>query len=179
MSSKPVAIIFGVGANIGSAIVKKFVGAGYRVAAVSRSAAEPPALSADGTTLPIRADVAHSAQISAVFDTVRKTWNTAPKVVVYNPGSLTPPPDKDNIFSVPVSDFEKDLAVNVTSPWVAAFEAVKGWSVGERATFILTGNCLPKVTLPVPSLVTLGVGKAAASNWLALADATYKKDGWR
>ena len=54
MSSKPVAVVFGVGSNVGTAIVKRFVGAGYRVAVVSRSAAEPPVASSDGTTLPIR-----------------------------------------------------------------------------------------------------------------------------
>jgi NAD(P)-dependent dehydrogenase (short-subunit alcohol dehydrogenase family) len=182
-SQKPTALIFGAGANIGAALVRKFAGAGYRVATVSRNAADPPVPSSDGTTLAVRADLSQPSQISRAFDAVQKTWGAYPSVVIWNAASLTPSPDKDNIFSVPLETFEKDLALMVTSPFVAAGECFKAWAAGaddgEKKRFIMTGNILSKVIAPNPDLTTLGIGKAGAAYWVGAADLLYKKKGWR
>ncbi|KAH7309700.1 hypothetical protein B0I35DRAFT_463646 [Stachybotrys elegans] len=180
MSSKPVALIFGAGANIGAALVKKFAGAGYRVAAVSRSAPHPPVLSDDGSSLLVRADLYEPQQIPTVFATVQELLNDFPKVVIWNAGPITASPDKDNFFSIPISAVNRDLAISVTSPFTAAAEAVKRWQeakVGGR--FIMTGNIQPKMIFPSPDFVTLGIAKSGSAHWLGTADALYKSKDWR
>ncbi len=181
MSSKPITVIFGSGARIGAAaIAKKFQGAGYRVATVSRSAPEPPTPSEDGNSLVIRADLSQPAQVPKVFDAIKKTWNSSPKVVIWNVASLTPAPDKSNIFSVPLSAVSNDVAIMITSPFVAAGEAVKGWTAsGLSGRFIMTGNILPKSILPYPDVTTLGVGKSGGAYFVGAADAQYKEKDWR
>ena len=180
MSSKPITVIFGSGANVGAAITKKFLGAGYRVATVRRSAPEPAAASQDGNSLDIQADLSQPAQIPQVFETIRKTWNATPRVVIWNVAGLTPPTDDDNIFSIPNAALESDLGLMVTSPFAAAGEAVKGWHAsGDAGRFIMTGNLLPRSVLPVAKFTTLGVGKSGGAYWVGTADALYKAKDWR
>jgi NAD(P)-dependent dehydrogenase (short-subunit alcohol dehydrogenase family) len=184
-SQQPVALIFGAGANIGAALAQRFSGAGYRVATVSRKAADPPVPSPDGATLAVRADLSDPAQIPQVFDAVRQTWGIFPSVVIWNVANLTASPDPDNIFSVPLSSFDKDLALMVTSPFVAASKCFEAWGPdGEEGTatpkrFIMTGNIQPKVIVPLPDFTTIGVAKAGAAYWVGAADLFYKKRGWR
>ena len=180
MASKPISLIFGAGANVGSALVRKFIGAGYRVATVSRSAPELPVPSEDGNKIAIRADISQPSQIPPVFAIIQKTWDSSPKVVIWNAGPVTPSPDKDNIFSIPVSAIDKDLAITVTSSFVAAGEAVKGWQIsGIEGRFIMTGNIQPKMIFPAADFTTLGMAKSAAAYWLGTADALYKIKNWR
>jgi NAD(P)-dependent dehydrogenase (short-subunit alcohol dehydrogenase family) len=178
MSSKPVALIFGVGANIGTALVNKFLRAGYRVAAVSRSAADPAAPSSDGTTLPIRADLSQASQVAPVFETVRKTWGVPPRIVIWNAARLATS-SGEGMFSIPVNEFDADLAVNTTSPWVAAGEAVKGWKTGDKGVFIYTGNLMAKTLVPYPGFSSLGSSKRATSYWVTEADKVFETEGWR
>ncbi|KAH8895783.1 NAD(P)-binding protein [Thozetella sp. PMI_491] len=180
MSSKPVSLIFGAGANVGSALVKKFIQAGYRVATVSRSAPETAAPSDDGSRIAIRADLSQPDHIPTVFKIIHETWGASPKIVVWNAANVTPSPDQDNIFSIPVSAIEKDLAITVTSPFVAAGEAVRGWkSTGVEGRFIMTGNIQPKVVFPVADFTTLSIAKSGAAYWIGTADALYKSKNWR
>jgi NAD(P)-dependent dehydrogenase (short-subunit alcohol dehydrogenase family) len=186
-SPKPTALIFGVGANVGAALVRKFTGAGYRVATVSRNAADPPVPSPDGTTLAVRADLSQPSQVTHAFEAVQKTWGAFPSVVIWNVANVTSSPDPDNIFSVPLESFDKDLALMVTSPFVAAGECFKAWSAAaaavdgekEKKRFIMTGNIQPKVIVPLPDFTTIGAAKAGAAYWVGAADLLYKEKGWR
>lgn len=104
--------------------------------------------------------------------------------------------DPENPLEVPLEGFDRDLALMVRSPYIAAREAVRAWKKtttttttttekpGEadgarKGTFIMTGNLTPRKVLPVPSLVDLGVGKSAANYWVGLSDATFRKEGIR
>jgi NAD(P)-dependent dehydrogenase (short-subunit alcohol dehydrogenase family) len=183
-SQKPVALIFGAGANIGAALVRRFSQAGYRVATVSRNAADPPVPSADGATLAVRADLSEPTQVPRAFNAVRQLWGASPSVVIWNVANVTATPDSDNIFSVSLSAFDKDLALMVTSPFVAASESFKAWGAEEDAAgkpkaFIMTGNIQPKVVVPLPDFTTIGVAKAGAAYWIGAADLFYKNKGWR
>lgn len=180
MSPKPVVVIFGAGANVGSALIKKFIKAGYRVAAVRRSAPDPAVPSDDGCKLAIRADLYEPSHIPVVFETIKKTWDMSPKVVIWNSGPVTPSPDPDNIFSIPVDAINRDLAISVTSSFVAAGEAVKGWqSTGIEGRVIMTGNIQPKMIFPSADFTTLGIAKSGAAYWLGTADALYRSKNWR
>ena len=75
-----------------------------------------------------------------------------------------------------------DLNVNVVSPYIAAQEAVKHWETlptEGKKVFIYTGNILNVAVLPVPLLLTGGMGKAAAAYWLGFADGAYAAKGYR
>lgn len=177
MSSKPIVVIFGAGANIGAAVTKTFVEAGYRVCAVSRSA-KP---SDDGNVLSVQADLSKPAEVPPVFDTIKSHWGSDafPKVIIWNAGRRTPTPDKSNIFSVPTEDLLTDFAIANASPWAAANEAIKNWADNVQGVFICNGNIMGKAVFPHPDYTTLGVGKRAAAYWVEAADITYKPKGLR
>lgn len=185
-----VALIFGAGANIGASLVKSFLGAGYHVATVSRSNKAPssPSLSSDSTSyLPIRADLSDTATVPDVFAQLSDAGWPAPNVVIWNAANITKPAESDpeNPLEVPLEGFDRDLALMVRNPYVAAREAVRAWKKttakegGRKGTFIMTGNLTPTKVLPVPALVDLGVGKSAANYWVGLSDAAFRKEGIR
>lgn len=190
-----VALIFGAGSNIGASLVKGFLGAGYRVATVSRSNKPLPSSSSNSSTsllLPIQADLSDPSTVPDVFAQLSAAGWPAPSVVIWNAANVTSPAASDagNPLEVPLDGFDRDLALMVRSPYIAAREAVRAWrkektkttEAGDGArkgTFIMTGNLTPRKVLPVPSLVDLGVGKSAANYWVGLSDTTFRKEGIR
>lgn len=106
-STSDVAVIFGVGSNIGTALAKGFVDAGYRVATVSRS--RPSSADTSSNPLHIQADLSDPVAATGVFDKVRSAGLEFPSVVVWNLASLTPPPDSENPLSIADSDLDRDI----------------------------------------------------------------------
>ena len=78
--SKPIAIIFGAGKNIGAATAKAFSSKGFRVAQAARSL---DSSDNNDDSLHLKADLSQSGSVSNVFDSVRKTWGE-PSVIIYN-----------------------------------------------------------------------------------------------
>ena len=102
-----------------------------------------------------------------MFDAVKAKFGAAPGIVIYNAAALTPPPDKDSTLSIPAPKVLSDLNVNDVSPYVAAQEAIKGWTTlpaQVKKTFIYTSNVQNEVILPVPMMLNLGAGKAASAH---------------
>lgn len=190
--SPPSALIFGASQStgVGAALVKNFLAAGYRVAAVSRSAPAQQQQSTDNDTfVHIQADLSDPASIPAVYAHLPPHW-PFPSLVVWNAHVASPPAasDPENPFAVPEADFDRDLRLMIKSPYVAAREAVKVWmttgegaaaGTGRKGTFIMTGNICPVQTFPMPGLTTLGVGKAGANYWVGTADGVFKEKGMR
>jgi NAD(P)-dependent dehydrogenase (short-subunit alcohol dehydrogenase family) len=181
-SSKPIALILGAGPRVGLAITHSLSSLGYSIATASRSGTNT--LSPSTGILSLSADFSTPSCIPSLFTRVVETFGSSPSVIVWNAAALTPPPVSGSLFSVPVEAFEKDLNINTISAYVAAQEAVKGWeSMKEeeegRKVFIYTGNILNRQILPVPMMLTLGVGKSASAHWVGLADVLYKGKGWR
>lgn len=106
-SNSDVAVIFGVGSNIGTALAKGFVNAGYRVATVSRSS--PSSADTSSNPLHIQADLSDPAAAIGVFDKVRSAGLEFPSVVVWNLASLTPPADSENPLSIADSDLDRGI----------------------------------------------------------------------
>ncbi|KAI1875046.1 uncharacterized protein JN550_002475 [Neoarthrinium moseri] len=182
LASAPVVLIFGAGANIGQALIKRFAEAGYRVAAVSRSGAEPPAIT-DGI-LSIRADLEETSAPTRVLGVVKDIYKATPKVFIYNAAHQTSAPDPNNVFSIGTQTLNNDLSIMVSAPWTVATAAFEAWSAedktdDEQRTFIYTGNCMPQTIIPIVHLATVGVGKSGAAYWVQLADALYGKKGFR
>lgn len=178
MASQKILLVLGAGSNIGQSLTECFKSAGYSIAVVSRSAPT----GASDEVVQIQADLADHRSIASIFETVKAKLGAHPTVVVYNAAALTVPSDMSNIFTVPIEDFERDMAVMNTSAYVAAREAVAGFeaSAGDAPkAFIYTGNIFGAVTRPIPRVVTLGTGKSAAGFWLGVAGATFKEKGYK
>jgi hypothetical protein len=88
--------------------------------------------------------------------------------------------DAKDPLSLPLADFTKDFAVNTTSAFVAAQQAVIAFEQLPQTaskTFIYTGNCT-NVT-PLAPLLDLGVGKSATAHIIEIAAAAYKDKGFK
>jgi hypothetical protein len=88
---------------------------------------------------------------------------------------------KDGPLSLSLSEVEADLKVNITSLYAAASEAVKGFeSLPEDATktFAFVGNKQSHGFI-IPSMVSLGMGKAAAAYMIGSSAAEYSKKGFK
>lgn len=179
MASNPVVIILGAGPRIGASVSQKFASLGYKVATVSRKGTDNK--NAEGI-LSLKADFSKPDSIPALFETVKAEFGSFPSVVIYNAATLTPPPVKDSIFSIPAESVASDLKVNTISPYVAAQQAVLGWEAlpkETKKTFIYTGNAMNVSVVPVPMMLDLAMGKAASASWIGLADATNADKGIR
>ncbi|KAK9427228.1 hypothetical protein V1505DRAFT_359003 [Lipomyces doorenjongii] len=175
----PVILILGAGPRVGASVAEKFASNGYKIAVASRSGTGTK--TAKGF-LSLKADFTKPDSIPALFDAVKAEFHAAPSVVVYNVGTLTPPPDKDSVLSVSAESVASDLNVNTISPYVAAQQAISGWetlSKETKKTFIYTGNTLNVSVVPMPLLLNLGIGKSASAFWIGLANASYSAQGFR
>jgi NAD(P)-dependent dehydrogenase (short-subunit alcohol dehydrogenase family) len=179
MATTPIVLILGAGPRIGTAVAEKFASIGYNVAVASRKGTDAKT----GTgILSLKADFTKPNSIPALFEAVRTEFKAAPSVVVYNAPATTPPPEKDSLFSISAESVASDLNVNTVSAYVAAQQAVAGWDTlpeDVKKTFIYTGNALNVMVMPVPMLMTLGMGKSASAHWIGLADAIYSSKGFR
>jgi NAD(P)-dependent dehydrogenase (short-subunit alcohol dehydrogenase family) len=179
MPSKPILLVLGAGSNVGKALATRFSAAGYNVAFAARSITN--GTSPEGH-LSIKADLSEFDAVPSIFAKVKETLGASPSTVIYNAAALTPPPNSSNIFSVPEEALERDMKLMNTNAFIAAREAVAGFEAlpaETKKTFIYTGNCLNTKILPVPALVTLGVGKSAAASWIGLASATFASKGYK
>ena len=101
--------------------------------------------------------------------------------------ALTFPPKFEDPFTVPAESFEQDLAVNVSSAYVALRRAVQGFQTVKARSpedknevpfvFIATGNVTP--FQPSPVAMTLGSGKAALAYLISVGAEAYKAAGFR
>ncbi|KAK5991478.1 hypothetical protein PT974_09761 [Cladobotryum mycophilum] len=160
MAATKILLVLGAGKNIGQHIAQGFKAAGYKIALVSRSAA-------DNETTP-------EGYLTLKGDLTQPS--------IYNAAAVSQPADQQNHFSIPIKDLDADLAVNHTSAYVAAGQAVAGFDTLPKDTpkvFIYTGNLLAAVTKPVPFFTSLGIGKSAASYWIGASSQLYKDKGYK
>ena len=179
MAGVSVALILGAGPRIGAAVAAKLASKGYKVALASRSGTGGID---DKGFLSLKADFANPNSVAALFDAVETEFRSPPNVLVYNAGSLTQPPDKQSVLSIPAESVVKDLIVNTVSPYAAAQQAVERWSkmpLDVKKTFIYTGNITNVAIVPMPMMLNVGMGKAAAAYWLGVADQLYMESGFR
>ncbi|KAI0388750.1 hypothetical protein F5Y17DRAFT_180882 [Xylariaceae sp. FL0594] len=158
----PVALLIGVGGNVGRAAVSSFAAAGYGVAIASRNERF------DSSKYSFfKFDAEEPASLPEVFKRVHAEVGI-PSVVVYN--AYATAPKMDSVAEVDsVEKVQKRLNVNTVSPVVAADEAIKGFlkleaegKLGpEGATYLFTGNALNEKA--IPGMLTLGLGKSAAA----------------
>lgn len=88
--------------------------------------------------------------------------------------------DPKDTFAVELEDFTRSLAINTTSAFVAAQQAVRAFEkLPETAsrTFIYTGNITP--VAPILALMDAGVGKSGAAHIVQCGALGYKDKGFK
>ncbi|ROW15201.1 hypothetical protein VPNG_03058 [Cytospora leucostoma] len=173
MSSTPVLLLFGAGANTGLATAKKFAKEGYKVAAVSRN---PSAELKQTAHLIVPADLADPSTVETVFETVTKELGV-PHVVVYNAydGQIVSPADPIVVSAARLTEI---LAASVVSAYTAARLAIKGWAslpASASKTYLYTGNM--QNTQLFPASLALGIGKNGVAYFIETAAAAYQQAG--
>ncbi|KAM5373885.1 hypothetical protein ACJZ2D_006714 [Fusarium nematophilum] len=174
-SNSPVVLILGAGANVGQSVGRAFAAKGYRIALASRSLNEE-----DSTPerLHVRGDFSDPTSIPNIFNKVKSQLG-APHVVVYNAAAGTLH-DAKNPLSLPLENFTRDFAVNTTSAFVAAQQAVlafEGLPESASRTFIYTGNCTN--VSPLVVLMGSGAGKSATAHIIQCAAEAYSSKGFK
>lgn len=122
MPSSAVVLILGAGPRIGAAVAERFSSNGYQVALASRSGS---GTKNDKGFLSLKADFSQPDTIPSLFKAVKAEFHSPPNIIVYNAGSLTNPPEKEDPLSIAAEDVQKDFVVNTVTPYVAAHEAAK------------------------------------------------------
>lgn len=84
-SEKPVAVLAGMGAGLGLALVRSLLAAGYRVAGLSRNAT--PRLELGRDYLALAADVTQADSLSAAIDRIEWEWGPV-SVYIHNAATL-------------------------------------------------------------------------------------------
>jgi NAD(P)-dependent dehydrogenase (short-subunit alcohol dehydrogenase family) len=174
MTTSPVILILGAGSNLGQAVAQRFLTNGYKVATSSRK----PSPTENKDLLHIQSDFSDPTAVTKLFTKVKTQLGT-PNVVVYNAYAHLNAP-KDNPLDISLETFQQHLNANTTSTYVAAQQAVAGFRElpeSMNKVFIYTGNMLNTAT--EPRLLTLGVGKKAASYIIEAAAKAYEPEGFR
>ena len=138
LSSKPVAVVIGVGPGLGAALVRRFAAA-YSVAMLARKADYLKALAGEvrqsgATVLDLGCDVSDSAQITEAFRKIRKDLGE-PEVLLYNAGSGK----FGSITEITPDQYEADWRVNALGAFIAAKEVAPGMIARGHGTMLFTG----------------------------------------
>lgn len=93
--------------------------------------------------------------------------------------AYTPPPPNDP-FAIPLAGFNRSMAVNATSVFVAAQQATLGFAElpsNAAKSFFFTGNILN--VKAIPALMDAGAGKSASAHMMMAAATAYKDKGFK
>lgn len=204
-----VLFILGGGSRIGHSVATRFLREGYKVAIGRRTIGEvidQPGL--EGVVFVV-VDLTDRTSVETAFQEVESKIGI-PNVVVYNgrelnspctsdvvllpaygfanlwliAAALTFPSDVGDPFMIRPSDFEQNLAVNVSGAYAALHYSTRGFLALKETgsdelpkVFIETGNVTP--FQPNAAAITLGSGKAALAYLVQVGAETYADHGFR
>lgn len=167
------AVVIGVGPGIGRAVALRFAREGLPVAVIARSAATVDAVAADlapsgGPVVALTADVTDEAALRAALDEAAAALGP-PDVVVYNAALIQP----DGLGDLSAAGQLQAWAVNVVGAITAAAHVAPGMAERGRGTFLVTSG-MPD---PVPTYISLSLGKAGVRTLVAMLDEQYRGHG--
>jgi NAD(P)-dependent dehydrogenase (short-subunit alcohol dehydrogenase family) len=169
-----VAVVTGGGAGIGQAAAHHLAAAGAAVCVVDRDAGKGVAVAqaigeAGGKAISFAVDVSDEAAVAAAFDAVAETFGGI-DVLVNNAGMAIRSPALD----MPVEDWNKVLAVNMTGMFIAARLAArkmagKGGAIVNTASIMgLSGGLYPNVAYQSTKGGVVNMTRALALEWAPL-----------
>jgi len=137
-SSKPVAVVIGVGPGLGAALARRFA-TNYAIAMLARKADYLKALAGEirqtgATVWASSCDVSDPAQIAEAFRAIRKDLGD-PEVLLYNAGTGA----FGSITEITPEQYEADWRVNALGAFVAAKTVAPGMIARGRGTMLFTG----------------------------------------
>jgi 3-oxoacyl-[acyl-carrier protein] reductase len=116
-----VALVTGAGRGIGRAIALRLAGAGCRVAALSRTAADVEELAAEaaaephhGEVLPVPADVTHDVELEAAVRLIIERLGRV--TILVNNAGFAPP--RSTVVKTALADWDRTLATCLRAPMV-------------------------------------------------------------
>lgn len=167
--------IVGMGPGVSAAVAQRFAREGYAVGAIARSAEQ-----LDQTLQPLReqglrvaaatADAGHLPALRQAIDALRGALGD-PDVLVYNAAGLTHAP----MAQLSAEQLAADLAVSVVGAHAAAQAVLPAMRERGSGSILLTGGGF--AFEPMPTMASLGVGKAAIRNLAFSLHADLKDHG--
>lgn len=159
-STRPVALIIGMGPGLSAALAQRFAAGGYAIAGFARSPEKSAALAASmaeaGHKLDLRS--VDAGDFSALASAVRAVEaQLGPvEVLVYNAYSATPALPSE----IPLGALMADFRVNVGGALAAVQAVLPGMQTRGRGSLLLTGGGLALDPTPWLPAASLAVGKA-------------------
>ncbi len=137
-AGKPVAVVIGVGAGLGTALARRFAGE-YAVALVARkleqiSRVADEVNAAGGQALPVPANIAETAGVEAAFAAIRDKMGE-PQALLYN-AAMRP---FGRLMETKASTFENTWRVNAMGAFLCAQQVVPAMLKAAHGVILFTG----------------------------------------
>lgn len=157
-TSRPVAVVVGVGPGLGAALARRFA-EGYAVALLARKEAYLATLvkeveSAGGRALAVPTDVSQGEHIEAAFATIRREWGS-PTALLYN-AAMRP---FGRLMETKPTTFENTWRVSVLGAFLCAQHVVPDMLAQGKGTILFTGATAG--VKPFPTSAAFGPAKFA------------------
>lgn len=171
-TTRPVALVIGMGPGLSAALAQRFAAGGYTIAGFARSPEKSAALAAEmaeqGHKLDLRAvDAGDFAALASAVRAVEDQLGPI-EVLVYNAYSATPAAPSQILLEALVADFR----VNVGGALAAAQAVLPGMQARGKGSILLTGGGLALDPTGWLAAASLAVGKAGIRN---LAQSLHKE----
>jgi NAD(P)-dependent dehydrogenase (short-subunit alcohol dehydrogenase family) len=156
-STRPLAVVIGVGPGLGTALARRFADR-YAVALVARQASYLEQVASEikaagGEAFPVPADVSNQAALAAAFTTIRNLGN--PEILIYN-AAMRP---FGTLMETKPSTFENTWRVNAFGAFLAAKEVVPAMLEAGHGVILFTGATAG--IKPFPTSAAFGPAKFA------------------
>ncbi len=132
--SQAVAVVVGAGPGLGSALGRRFAGAGMKVALARRRTDQLEALARELGGAAYACDAADEASVRALFERVSSDLG-APELVVYNAGTFKP----GKILDIGTRDFVDCWRIGCLGGFHVGQAAARSMLEAGRGTIIFTG----------------------------------------
>ncbi|HEY6477788.1 MAG TPA: SDR family NAD(P)-dependent oxidoreductase [Polyangia bacterium] len=135
MSSKPVAVVVGVGPGNGAALARRFHAAGYAVALLARSTSFTTDLArALEGARPYACDVGDEASVARAFSAIASEMGPV-EVLLYNAGTGV----WGTIEDVAAKDFEQSWRVNALGAFLSSKQVIGGMKKAGTGSIVFIG----------------------------------------
>ena len=127
------AVVVGVGAGLGAALVRAFAGEGYTVVAAARSASALPSFDGRNDVVPIDCDATEPADVERVFEAAAALG--PPEVAIFNAGAFV----RASILDTSPEEFERCWRVGCFAGFLVGRAAARRMLEHGSGTILFTG----------------------------------------